>query len=521
MSLVRERLAAAGRGPRVHPGRVPPHHPPGRGARGLPEARRGGELRRSATTSWSLRLTGREVCRACGAIYHVRNMPSKVKGVVRPLRRPDLHAARRRDRVDHEPPGGLQAPDRAPDRVLPRARPAARRGFLDHARGDAGGQCARRSAAEAQDLQGVAAGPPALPGSSPRAAELLLHLGARAAASRSRAAPRRRPCPRTPPPARGGGPADPARDPRPRSAGAAPCRTTRSPTARRRRRSCRTPRAHGRTAAGAPRRSRAAAAPRRPAARARRTGRGASAAAAGSSSASSSEPRLKSASAVARARSRAGARSGPPPRACAPLPTGSARRCTGRPGSRGRGRPRRRTGRAPPRPARPRAAPSPTAQQDRHAARVVRRRAVRGCPRPPPAHIQPHVRDGEVVVRAGERRVEAQRGLEGPCRLVEPAELEVRVAEVEVLEGDLPPARCPWRSLRGGASNGAGSAAEQRARRRQCCGPGTCSTQPSCKRTTPDLDCSRRRPRYVPSPDVDECRRRRYAWTESKLRRAV
>jgi adenylate kinase len=28
-----------------------------------------------------VRLTGREVCRACGAIYHVRNMPSKVKGV--------------------------------------------------------------------------------------------------------------------------------------------------------------------------------------------------------------------------------------------------------------------------------------------------------------------------------------------------------------------------------------------------------------------------------------------------------
>jgi adenylate kinase len=28
-----------------------------------------------------LRLTGREVCRACGAIYHVRNMPYKVKGV--------------------------------------------------------------------------------------------------------------------------------------------------------------------------------------------------------------------------------------------------------------------------------------------------------------------------------------------------------------------------------------------------------------------------------------------------------
>lgn len=28
-----------------------------------------------------LRLTGREICRSCGAIYHVRNMPSKVKGV--------------------------------------------------------------------------------------------------------------------------------------------------------------------------------------------------------------------------------------------------------------------------------------------------------------------------------------------------------------------------------------------------------------------------------------------------------
>src|SRR5512136_1659983 len=27
------------------------------------------------------RLTGREVCRSCGAIYHVRNMPTKVKGV--------------------------------------------------------------------------------------------------------------------------------------------------------------------------------------------------------------------------------------------------------------------------------------------------------------------------------------------------------------------------------------------------------------------------------------------------------
>lgn len=28
-----------------------------------------------------LRLTGREVCRSCGAIYHVRNMPTRVKGV--------------------------------------------------------------------------------------------------------------------------------------------------------------------------------------------------------------------------------------------------------------------------------------------------------------------------------------------------------------------------------------------------------------------------------------------------------
>jgi adenylate kinase len=27
------------------------------------------------------RLTGREVCRSCGAIYHVRNMPTRVKGV--------------------------------------------------------------------------------------------------------------------------------------------------------------------------------------------------------------------------------------------------------------------------------------------------------------------------------------------------------------------------------------------------------------------------------------------------------
>jgi adenylate kinase len=27
------------------------------------------------------RLSGREICKACGAIYHVKNMPSKVKGV--------------------------------------------------------------------------------------------------------------------------------------------------------------------------------------------------------------------------------------------------------------------------------------------------------------------------------------------------------------------------------------------------------------------------------------------------------
>lgn len=27
------------------------------------------------------RLTGREICKSCGAIYHVKNMPSKVKGV--------------------------------------------------------------------------------------------------------------------------------------------------------------------------------------------------------------------------------------------------------------------------------------------------------------------------------------------------------------------------------------------------------------------------------------------------------
>jgi len=27
------------------------------------------------------RLSGREICKNCGAIYHVKNMPSKVKGV--------------------------------------------------------------------------------------------------------------------------------------------------------------------------------------------------------------------------------------------------------------------------------------------------------------------------------------------------------------------------------------------------------------------------------------------------------
>ena len=62
---------------------------------------------------------------------------------------------------------------------------------------------------------------------------------------------------------------------------------------------------------------------------------------------------------------------------------------------------------------------------------------------------------GEVVVRPGERRVEAQRGFEGTCRLVELAELEVRVAEVEVLEGDLPPAGV------GGAPSAASAASDR------------------------------------------------------------
>ncbi len=49
-----------------------------------------------------------------------------------------------------------------------------------------------------------------------------------------------------------------------------------------------------------------------------------------------------------------------------------------------------------------------------------------------------HVRDREVVVRAGEPGIEAQRGFESPRCLVELPHLHVRVAEVEVLEGDFP-----------------------------------------------------------------------------------
>ena len=118
VSLVRERLGAAGRGEGLHPGRVPPHHPPGRGARGVPEARRGGELRHRRRGGGAAAHGARGLPDVRGHLPRAEHA-LEGEGRLRPLRRPDLHAGRRQARVHHEPARGVQAPDRAADRVLP------------------------------------------------------------------------------------------------------------------------------------------------------------------------------------------------------------------------------------------------------------------------------------------------------------------------------------------------------------------------------------------------------------------
>ena len=84
------------------------------------------------------RLSGREICKSCGEIYHVKNMPAKVKGVCDACGGPLVHQARRHDRVDHQPPGGLQAADRAAHRVLRGTQAAAEHRLLGEPRGHAG-----------------------------------------------------------------------------------------------------------------------------------------------------------------------------------------------------------------------------------------------------------------------------------------------------------------------------------------------------------------------------------------------
>ena len=80
VSLVRERLGQ----PDAGGGYILDGFP-----RTIPQAEALGEFQRiDAVVNFTIsdaivieRLSGREVCRNCGAIYHVKNMPSKVKGV--------------------------------------------------------------------------------------------------------------------------------------------------------------------------------------------------------------------------------------------------------------------------------------------------------------------------------------------------------------------------------------------------------------------------------------------------------
>jgi adenylate kinase len=80
VSLVRERLTQAD----AQKGYILDGFP-----RTIPQAEALGKFQKlSAVVNFEIadalvveRLSGREICKSCGAIYHVKNMPSKVKGV--------------------------------------------------------------------------------------------------------------------------------------------------------------------------------------------------------------------------------------------------------------------------------------------------------------------------------------------------------------------------------------------------------------------------------------------------------
>jgi len=140
-------------------------------------------------------------------------------------------------------------------------------------------------------------------------------------------------------------------------------------------------------------------------------------------------------------------------------------------------------------------------EEGRHAARIVRdeplqdRDGVGGAP-------EPHVGDREVVVGADEARVQAQRRREGPRRVVGPAQLQVGVADVVVLEGGLAP-------------EGVGGAGHRREQHRRRAGGETRRPHPVhafiIERTAARHNgaaCGRRTPA---SPNIDERIGRRYA----------
>jgi adenylate kinase len=84
------------------------------------------------------RLSGRRICKGCGAVYHVTNIPSKVAGICDQCggalyQRPDDSEAHR-----PEPPGSLPAADGQPHRFLRAEGRSGPRGRRDESAGGHG-----------------------------------------------------------------------------------------------------------------------------------------------------------------------------------------------------------------------------------------------------------------------------------------------------------------------------------------------------------------------------------------------
>ena len=139
IGILKERLGPARLRQGLYPGRRAPHHRPGRGHR--EDGIRIDKVLDLAVDEDVIfdRMSGRRVCEACGASYHVHTKPSKVEGVCdacggKLVIRKDDEPQTVRDRLK-----AYHAQTRTPDRVLPQPRQAGRGAKRGQRRGHDGG----------------------------------------------------------------------------------------------------------------------------------------------------------------------------------------------------------------------------------------------------------------------------------------------------------------------------------------------------------------------------------------------